>query len=215
MKKIGILSGMGAAAGARFYNILIEECQRRGAKDDCDFPEVVIYNLSSKGMDKTGICNDRVIKSDLLKAIYQLDLCGVDIIVMACNSVHIYYDYLQSHTKAQILNMVESAQNAAGCSQSGIVSSRSTRKSGLYRGLHVTDEQQAEVDSIIGRAIAGRSIGLQRAQDQMTLYGIIDSLISSGAGTVILGCTELPLVIDRRMAVIDPAEIVIREALAL
>jgi aspartate racemase len=214
-KKIGILSGMGAAAGARFYSVLVEECQRLGAKCDSDFPEVVLYNVSSKGMDETGVCDESTLKVDLLAALKHLDACGCELIIMACNTIHIYLRLLQHHTKAEILNMVDLTQQSAMANSVGVVCSRTSRDRGLYLGIQVTDEQQDEVDAMIGRVIAGYSGTAIHARDKMTLMGIIDSLFERGAQRVIIGCTELPLITERRTGTIDPAEIVIRRALTL
>ncbi len=165
MKKIGIISGMGAAAGSYFYDLLIKEYQKNGAVSDSDFPEIVLHNVSSIGMDETGICNELVVKEDLLKSVSMLNSLYVDVIVIACNTVHIYHEYLQSNSIAKILNMIEIAVDSCSASDKvGVISSSCTKKYCLYDSflskknietIKTTENQQEIIDALISRAISG------------------------------------------------------------
>ena len=126
-KRIGILSGLGAAAGVRFLDMLVKECQNRGASKDSDFPEIVLFNMSSEGMDETGIIKPDIMKEDMLNGISFLDNCQVEVILIACNSVYVYYDYLQDHSFAKIINMPKVAMKFCG-ENYGVLCSRSTEK---------------------------------------------------------------------------------------
>jgi len=211
MSRIGILAGLGAAAGVRFYDLLVRECQRRGAVLDSDFPEIVIYNMSSEGMDARGVVNILRMREDLLKGIMLLNKCGVKRIVIACNSVHIFHNELQKHSSAYILNMPEIAKEYCRGKKVGVISSRSTRDTTLYGfgTLFCDDLQQVRVDTIIGRVVSGRS----DSRDHTQLRTITRTLFKRGAYYVVLACTELPILMNPSRNVIDPAELVIRKLL--
>lgn len=214
MKSIGILSGMGAAAGVRFYGLMIKECQRKGAKKDSDFPKIVLYNMPAKGMDAKGVADELIIKDELLEGIALLNSLKVDLIIIACNTVHIYHKFLQKHSSARILNMVESA--IAVCEKNstkfGVICSATSRDAGLYtKAIQVTRIQQNTVDKIIGNVIAGKS----KKKDRTDLKKIIASMFNRGAHKIILGCTELPLVSPKHKNIIDAGKVVVEEALSL
>lgn len=223
MKKIGIVSGLGAAAGARFYSMLVKECQNRGARYDSDFPEVFLHNIPSLGMDETGICDHGLIQIELSKSIEHLNKSGAEIIMIACNTVHVYHGDLQAQSRAEILNMVEIASmRVTEGSVVGVLSSRSTKDSGLYRDaisrrgakiIETTEEQQYLIDKSIGSAIAGIIL----FSDREYLTEIIISMRETGANKIILGCTELPIIVDIRnhALCIDAGQAMIEKALSL
>lgn len=220
--RIGILSGIGALAGSRFYDLLIRECQNRGARVDSDFPEIVMFNMASKGMDEKGIADEDVLKRDLVNGNAFLCSCGAQRIVMACNTVHIYQDFLQSFIPIPIIGMPQAVARCLSedkIKRVGVLSSRSTRDFGLYKNilndqgidvLEVDDHTQVTIDNIIGNVIGG----IKRDQDELLMYGIISDLFRLGAERIVLGCTELPLTISVQPRVIDAGECVIREVLS-
>lgn len=219
MKKIGIIGGMGASAGLRLLDILIKAYQKNGAVKDNDFPEVFLHNLSSKGMDETGIVDHDLIKKDLVQSVAILNWCGAETIIIACNSVHAHHKYLQSCSDAEILNMVEIAVDIVGAAKKvGVISSASTKASNLYsdalaaRGIEViqtTDAQQKTADGIIAKVISGKS----GTAEQLLLAGIADSIRRNGAEQIILGCTELPLVGIPANRYIDPSVEIIKKVM--
>lgn len=212
MKKIGIIGGLGAAAGARFYDALVRECQRRGAAADADFPEVVLHGVPSRGLDKGGVADYGVLLQDLSSSVEMLNRCGVDVIAIACNSAHVYHPVLQAASDVEILNMVEIAAGSVGAAtQVGVISSATTKESGLYesalaargvRAIHTTPDQQQMVDGMIERAISGRLTEKHRRK----LYYVMRSMLRRGADEIILGCTELPLVGDPLGLCIDAGQ---------
>jgi aspartate racemase len=219
---IGILSGMGAAAGAYFYSSLIREYQRRGAHKDSDFPEVFLYNLPFNGTSENGIESEDRFISDLQKGVALLNNYGVSYIVITCNTAHSYLDRLDS--QASFVNMVKLAQDECKGYSFGVICSRTAREMNLYSQatFHVTDEQQILVDSIIQHEIEGTYP--EKWYDWNILVSIIVSLVQRGSERIILGCTELPLVLEGKRLfeslypfpvsnIIDPGLCVIRELL--
>lgn len=222
MKKIGIVSGLGAAAGAHLYTQLVKACQKKGAKRDCDFPEVFLHGIQSEGLDKHGISDFDTLRMELLDSIARLNGCGADVIIIACNTAHIFLKELQEASRAKILNMIEIASTGTGEGPVGIISSATTRFEGIYEKtlskqkvpcLHVYDYQQVILDSIIERVISGQN----EVWDQEEVFSIIESLKDRGATKVILGCTELPLVFINRFPgdfCIDPGQKTVERAIS-
>lgn len=202
-KKIGIISGLGAAAGARFYQMFIQESQAKGARYDHHYPEIVLYNIPSEGINEYGVCDESVLKRDVLRVISYLNSCHVDIILMACNSLHKYIKDFEKVTQSKIFNIIENVRNTYPKEVFGLLSTLSTRTDHLYNFASVflnNPEQE-----IVTRAIAHLTNGAHIEQTRIQLQDIINTLHSRGATKVILGCTELPLAFDQLPKnVIDP-----------
>jgi len=208
-KRIGILAGMGAAAGVLFYDLIVKECQKRGAVCDSDFPEMIIYNLNSEAMDKTGVTDIEVLKKQLLKGIKLLNWAECETILIACNSAYICYDYLQENSVAKILNMPKITM--LKCPENyGVICSRFSRQHFIYSGLQTTDNEQDKADCLIQNVISGKN----NPKDLTDLYMIVKSLFDRGAEKVVLGCTELYILSDQILLkgkIIDSSRETIKE----
>ncbi len=205
LKTIGILGGMGPAASAHFYQQLITQAQTQyGAIQDNNYPPMIIYNLPLANFDETGVTNSVLVKEQLITAVKMLEQSGADFIVIVCNTVHAYINTLQSSIDIPILNILEiTAQQVAAHNLTtvGILSSATTRELQLYENqltqhkittLHVTNDQQIELDNIILQVMTGKATEHDAAQLQL----IGNSLIKNSAEGIIIGCTELPLALS-------------------
>lgn len=208
MMKIGILSGYGAAAGSKLLNDFINKCQKIWAANDSDFPEILLYSMASFGMDEKGVANEKILLKDLESGIELLNSFDVDTIIMACNTIHVYHSHLQKLSKAEIVNMPQITVSYCNGYKCGVLSSRDTKKNGLYKGILTTEKQQVIVDKIIDHIISGDV----RYDDRVKLEDIIQDMLKRGAERVIFGCTELPLVFNNdepNKFIIDAGECVV------
>ncbi len=220
-KRIGILAGMGTMAGAHFFTEMIQECQRQGATNDDDFPEIVLYNLKPMGMSEKGIANESLFKKSLISGVKFLNNCKVSMIYIICNTAYIFYEFLQIHSIAKIIHIPRIVvKSLKDCNSIGIISSASTRKAGLYKkalweygikSIEPNKKQQNAVDKVIGKLISGK----YSDKDKSILENIIDNMFVFGAEKIILGCTELPILIQSVNNVIDAGKRAIKETLKL
>ncbi len=203
-KTIGILGGMGPSASAAMYQKIILICQEQyQAVQDTDYPKIMLYSLPLTGFDETGIVDDVHVFQQLQVGISKLVSAGSDVIVMACNTVHVFYNQLQAQCPVPIVHMVEeTVQVVAGYKTVAVLSSETTAKTELYvnalraQGSHVvipSASQQMVVTSVITHVMAG----VQTNADVQDLQVICDNLRAKGATAIVLGCTELPLVLQQ------------------
>lgn len=220
-KSIGIVGGLGAAASARFYSLLVKECQKSGCVKDSDFPEIIIHSIPSEGISEAGVANSYKLINDLIRSIKLLNRCKVDYIIIACNTVHCYLDILQNKSKAKIINMISSTAYVCSSYETvGLISTRSTKDIKLYEselekfgvGLITTTESQ---QVIVEKAIEDVTSGTLDSGTKVKLFCVVRSMINSGAEKIILGCSELPLAISPNRVLIDAGECVIREVVSL
>lgn len=224
-KTIGILGGMGPEASANLYQNIIKTAQDLyGSQQDEDFPAMIIYNLSMGGFDESGIVDKDFVLNHLREAVKKLEAAGVDIIIIACNTVHYFYTQLQEAIKIPILNLIEETGKRVQSHQHskiGLLSSQSTNELGLYDkafaqfGIEVL-KPSGEEQEIINQKILAVMEGKQAQADKTSVQEIIFRMKQEGAEAVVLGCTELPLIIsqsDTTIAVYDSCQIIIEEVL--
>lgn len=138
--RIGVLGGIGPEATAEFYTKLIRELQKSGfIKSNKDFPQIVINSVPAPEL-----VYEKITDADLsfyLAGLRELDSFGVDFIVMVCNTIHLFYDNLQSQIKTPILDlrkMVENTIKERGINSVLVLGTPSTIDKGLYDFVGVT-----------------------------------------------------------------------------
>jgi aspartate racemase len=202
MKKLGILGGMGPAASAEFVSRLI---QQTPAICDQDHIPFVLWNEPRIPDRSTSMqSGDNLPLSWLQDGVRGLMNAGCSYIVITCNSAHFWYSQL-SEISVPILHIVDSVAeelkslNLSG-KKIGILGTQGTIQSGLYQ--HHLNRQGWECIVPCKEEMAGLvtpAIHLIKAnkfrEPQMLLSRAMHSLIDRGAQAIVLGCTELPLVI--------------------
>ena len=214
---------MGPEATAEFYLRVIGIFQRKfGAKYDSDFPEVIIYNLPLPDVVES-ISNNKEILNSLAYGIKKLETAGAEIIAIACNTAYCFIDNLKSSSNAEILNVIEEvASQLNNFKKVGLLATSATIKSNLFQeyskkyGIKIlvpTEKEQNTITGVIMRILAGKKL----LRDKKKLNKIITNLSDKGAKAIILGCTELPLLVnqkDVKIKLIDTIEILANVSVA-
>jgi len=222
-KIIGIIGGMGPEATADLYLRIIKVTP---AKRDQDHPRVIIYS-NSKVPDRTAaiLGTGPSPMPELIRAGKRLEEGGADFIIIPCNTAHYFLEPLQKELRVPILNMIKLSAKAAHTTQpkvkkAGLLATDGTIKSGIYRtafsevGIEIIEpihEGQLDVMNAIYQCIkAGNLI-----DGGVLLRGVANKLIAAGAELIILGCTEVSLVLrqgDLAVPVLDPLQILAETA---
>jgi aspartate racemase len=201
IKKIGILDGMGAFAGARFFQMTLEKI----AKKHLIFPEIILNAVSVDDFisDQSKILPASKILSSRIRAFNHQN---VSMIVMACNTAHILHPKLVSLSKSpfpSIIDLVVRQAVQKKLKNIGILASPMTIKTKLYEnaliraGLtpFIPDENfqifiEKIIRGVIGNSVTPSEIKHFEIETQKFIFKHrLDGLI--------LGCTELPLVFPK------------------
>ena len=197
-KKIGILDGMGAFAGARFFQQVLEKI----SLNQLEFPEIILDAVALEDFvsDSSKISPALVTLSQRVKNFNHQD---VSLTVMACNTAHILHPHLSALSSSHFPSLIDlvSAQVAAsGITRVGILASPLTIKTKLYENsltaLNLTPHLpsvrfQRLLEDII-RQVLTNSVNrgtVSRFQAETSKF-----IASHQLEGIILGCTELPLV---------------------
>jgi len=202
MKKLGILGGMGPAASAEFITRIISKTPANCDQDHIPF---VLWNEPRIPDRSTSVQNGNDLPLPWLQeGIKGLKHAGCDRIVIPCNSAHFWYSQL-SKLGVPILHIVDSVAeelenlNLSG-KKIGIIGTQGTIESGLYQyhlnrlGWECIVPCKEEMVGLVTPAINLIKANKFR-EPQMLLMRAMHSLIDRGAEAIVLGCTELPLVI--------------------
>lgn len=197
VKKIGIIDGMGAFAGARFFQMLLEKI----AANHLEFPEIILNAVSVDDFisDASKIKPAFKILSSKVK---ELNRQKVTIIVMACNTAHIMHQQLSLISAApfpSIIDLVVKRAQDQKASRIGILASPITLKTKLYEDKirlagHIPFIPDQSFQLILETVIRHVLIQKLTNKDIVELTESTHKFINNNnLDSLILGCTELPL----------------------
>jgi aspartate racemase len=233
--KLGIVGGVGPAATVDFMAKVVANTP--ADKDQDHIKLVVEQNPQIPDRTANLLHNEADPTMALYATCKRLESAGADAIAIPCNTAHAFVERIQAHLTVPIVNMltetVEWIVNAYGSGKAvGLLATSGTLQSQVYHqaasraGLEIVtpgvDYQAMVMDAIYGpRGIkAGFTEGLCREQ----LLLAAEHLCELGAQVLILGCTELPLVLrhceafdinGHQVALVDPTLILARKCIAL
>ena len=220
LPRIGVLGGMGPLATADFLAKLA--CATPAACDQEQFPVTVdstpqipdrVAALEGRGADPL---------SALCAAADRLGAAGCSLIAMPCNTAHFWHARLAAHAPLPLLHIVDAVEaELAAVGTVGLLGTSATLDHGLYqrharrtRAWVLPDA--IEMDSLVGPGIAAVKAG-DLATGGRLLRSAARKLATRGAQTVVLACTEIPLVVragDLVVPVIDATAALARHTVA-
>ncbi|MHA1242658.1 MAG: aspartate/glutamate racemase family protein [Promethearchaeota archaeon] len=215
MKKIGILGGMSYESTIKYYDLLLQKYYDEN--NDYNYPEILIYSLNFQKVIDYELGNETQKYVDyLMSGINSLQNGGADFIVMAANSPHAVYDDLVQKAEVPILSIVKATAEKAlemGLNKLLLIGIKFTMQSSFYQRIFensnmqvITPEdiEQDLIDQIIFDELV---IGKFKNESKQKLLEIIGNYEVDG---VILGCTEIPLMLhknDTNIKLLDTIEI--------
>lgn len=201
MKKIGILGGISSISTIAYYNNILYLYYDK--YKNYYYPEINIESLNFQYFTDLEDCNDMEnYKKYILKGVRSLEMAGSDIIIMAANSPHSVFPYIQEKTNVPMISIVECVRNFALNNQMRtllLTGIKYTMKSRFYQkdlskyGIEVIVPSDEEMDIINHIIFDELAINIISSASQIKFMNIVKKYFSqSNIDGVILGCTELP-----------------------
>jgi len=202
-KRIGILGGMTPESTVTYYQHIVHAWQRR--HHDHRYPEIVVFSESFQQFEDWMEAGQwDAIGEALAEGLRHLAAAGADFAVIATNTMHLLFDRLQAGSPIPLLSIVDAtavAVRRAGFSTVGLLGTRFTMEKPFYaEGLArhgiatlVPDGvERADIHQIIMEELA---MGVMRESSRARYIEIIAGLAARGAQGIVLGCTEIPLLV--------------------
>ncbi|CAN5396915.1 hypothetical protein BH11PSE4_BH11PSE4_07510 [soil metagenome] len=201
--KIGVVGGVGPLATVDFMEKVVRLTKAR--RDQDHIKMIVEQNPQIPDRTEHLIHGGTDPTIALFATCKKLEAAEADLIAIPCNTAHAFVDRMQAHLRIPVLNMLdETMAQIAGRYAGhlvGLLATSGTVDSGVYaeaaaragvRLLLPDAAHQAMVMEAIYGA-DGVKAGFTQGRCREALRTAIDHLAEQGAGVVVLGCTELPL----------------------
>jgi len=211
MKVIGLIGGMSWESSAEYYKILNETVKERlgglhSAKCimySVDFEEIEQLQHAGKWEEAT---------TYMIDAAQRVEKAGADFVLICTNTMHKMADDVQSAIGIPLLHIADATAekiNEQGLNTVGLLGTKFTMEEDFYKGrlkekfgLAVVvpeEDERTTVHDIIYNELC---LGEIRESSREKMKKSIEHLVSKGAEGVILGCTEIPLLVKQKDAAV-------------
>ena len=207
-KTIGILGGMSPESTVAYYETITRTYTERFG--DYGYPQILIYSVSFQTyVDWPKEGRWELVAEGLSQAARSLELAGADVILIATNTMHIVFDEVAASVDVPMLSLLDAvgeAIEARGMRTVGLLGTAFTMEKTFYqdalaeRGITILlpeEEDRKRVNDVIYDELVA---GVMRAASREVFLGIIEDLEARGAEGVILGCTEIPLLVSQELS---------------
>ena len=224
-KRIGILGGMSPESTIAYYEYITRAYSERYG--DFGYPEILIYSVSFQPyVDWPNQDRWDLVARGLIEAAQKLVAAGAEVILIATNTMHLVFDEVQAEIEVPMLSLLDATAEAIlarDLQTVGLLGTRFTMEKAFYqdalarRGIAVLIPE-AEDRAYVNRVIYDELVAGQiRDESRTGTVSIIRCLEARGAEGIILGCTEIPLLVreaDVGISLFDTTTIHAEAALA-
>jgi aspartate racemase len=219
MKTIGLLGGMSWESSIEYYRIINETVRAKlgglhSAKSimySVDFAEIEALQHQGKWDQATEL---------MISAAHKIEKGGADFLIICTNTMHKMADTLQTHLQIPLLHIADATAariKAQRLKKIGLLGTKFTMEEDFYKGRLVkrhglevlipTEEERDIVHRVIYDELC---IGKVKQPSREQYVGIMDDLVRRGAAGIILGCTEISLLVsdeDSQVPLLDTTKI--------
>ncbi|HYT15113.1 MAG TPA: aspartate/glutamate racemase family protein [Burkholderiales bacterium] len=204
MKVIGLIGGLSWESSAEYYRIINQTTQRRlggvhSAKTlmySFDFGEIEALQHDGRWDEATSL---------MIDAARRLERGGADFFLICSNTMHRMADQVAAAVKIPLLHIADPTAErirTSGLKRVGLLGTAFTMEQDFYKGRLM---QRFGLDVIVPKAGDRRTVhdiiyrelvrGEVRAESLKLYLAVIDGLLADGAEAIILGCTEIMLLV--------------------
>jgi aspartate racemase len=209
MTPIGIIGGIGPESTIDYYRAMIAAYRDR--RPDGSYPAIVITSVDASVMLGGLSTGDfEAVTSQMVTELERLARAGAGIAALAANSPHIVFDEVQRRSPLPLVSIVEATRDEAvrlGLKRLGLFGTRFTMQGHFYQdvfdraGLTVVVPDGTEQAFIHDKYMSELVKGILAPETRERLLAIVARIKArEGVEAVILGGTELPLILRDPMA---------------
>jgi len=205
-KNIGIIGGMSPESTALYYQTITRKYLE--LFNNFNFPEIFIYSVKHKKYLDWRIDGrfDLIIQG-LSEACSKLKSIGADFVIIATNTMHYFLPEIRKNTSIHIISIIDAVRDKIieeKINKVGLLGTKFTMSGSFYidelnkKGIEVlvpNEIDQAYINDKIFSEIA-KDVILEETKNEF--IRIINDLKTKGAEGIILGCTEIPILINQK-----------------
>ncbi len=227
MKRLGIVGGIAPESTIEYYRLIVRVYRERAAGGG--YPPLVINSIDMnrmRGLIEAGRLEG--LADYLLGELRRLADAGSDFALLASNTPHIIFDELERRSPVPLISIIGAALDAAralGLKKVGLLGTRFTMQGGVYHrvfargGVEVVTPDDADQTNVHEKYMGEFIEGVFLEETRAGLLAVVDRLKERGVEGVVLGGTELPLILrdaaGRGIPFLDTTRIHAERAVAL
>jgi aspartate racemase len=205
MKTIGLIGGLTWYSTLEYYRLLNELMNERLGGNHA--AKIILYSVDFAEIKiLTEQQNWKDIATIICSAAKSIELAGADCIMIGANTMHKIADEVQAAVKIPVIHIgVETAAivKAASVKKVALLGTKYTMQLDFYTAKLAANDietiipDETDVEFINNSIYNEFSKGVFLPETKQQYLRIIDLLIKRGAGGIILGCTEIPILIKQ------------------
>lgn len=203
MKTIGLIGGMSWESTAEYYRLLNELTRER--LGGLHSAKCVLYSVDFAEIERLQVEGRWEEAGEVLAAAARsLEAAGADLLLICTNTMHKVADQVAAAAPVPLLHLADTtaaAVRAEGLKRVGLLGTAFTMEQDFYRGRLAGHGLEVLVPDADSRALVHRVIyeelclGVIREESRAAYRAVIDGLVAAGAEGVVLGCTEIELLV--------------------
>jgi len=206
MKTMGMIGGMSWESSLEYYRVVNEAIKER--LGGFHSAKCVLYSVDFAEVEKLQHQGDwNRLTGLMIDAAQRLERAGADFVVICTNTMHKMADEVQGAIPVPVLHIVDvtaEAIKAKGQTRVGLLGTKFTMEQDFYKGrlrdkhglevlIPSAEERQVVHEILYSELCLGEIKELSKAK----FKDVIQNLVDRGAQGVILGCTEIPLIVSQ------------------
>ena len=218
MKTIGMIGGTGWVSTLEYYRLINQETNRK--LGGLNSAKILLYSFNYAEIDRLNQTEDHAgVYKLVLDAALKLKLASADFLVLCANTLHQYIDELEKSVGLKVVHIADATAieiNVKKLKKIGLLGTRFTMEMDFYTkrlseaGIESFVPEKNDRD-FIHYAIMNELLKEDfREETKERFINIINQLEQRGAEGIVLGCTEIPLLIkpeDIRLPIFNTLEI--------
>ncbi|MFE1772725.1 aspartate/glutamate racemase family protein [Streptomyces sp. NPDC059008] len=203
MRTIGLLGGMSWESTAEYYRLLNELTRER--LGGLHSSRCVLHSVDFAEIEKLQAAGHWEQAAKILaEAAKALEAAGADLLLICTNTMHKVADQVAAAITIPLLHLADTTADAVrenGLRRIGLLGTAFTMEQDFYRGRLESHGLEVLVPDAAGRDTVHQVIyqelclGIVREESRASFMAVINDLVAAGAEGIILGCTEIELLI--------------------
>lgn len=206
MKTIGLIGGMSWESTVTYYRVINEEIKKR--LGGFHSGKILLYSVDFEEIEKCQMSGEWEKSGEILAdAAKRLEKAGADFIVICTNTMHKVFGQVQAAVKIPVLHIAETTAEIMKkdkITKTGLLGTKFTMEQDFYKSVLAENGIEAVVPDEDGRKTVNDVIynelcmGQIKESSKKQFLEIIEKLRDQGAQAVILGCTEIGLLVEQK-----------------
>jgi aspartate racemase len=227
VKTIGLIGGMSWESTVDYYKILNREIKKKLGEPHS--AEIIMYSVDFADIEKMQSAGewDKLSKK-MINIAQKLEKAGADMLLICANTMHQMADEVQQKINIPLLHIADAAAEkieSGGYKNVGLLGTKYTMEGSFYKNrinenynIDVIIPEVEERDYIHQVIYQELVSGILKDDSRDNFKEIIDNLKEKGAEGIILGCTEIPLLIkdkDSSLPIFNTTELHAKKAVEI